>query len=94
MTEEITKNLSVRRDFLFRLFDREWEQTHEARALDGLRQFALMPVAAAGALAWHNFSEGRNVALEHARVLVIHFLHVCLAKHAGTLDRFLLRHSR
>jgi hypothetical protein len=40
------------------LLHRKWEKAHETGAFDGKSQFTLMPGAGAGALVWHNFSEG------------------------------------
>jgi hypothetical protein len=59
------------------------EQSHEASALDGVRELALVPGADAGALARNDFAEGREVTLKRFRVLVVDGLGVDLAKVTG-----------
>ncbi len=68
--------------------DHEWQQCHVARALDGVRELALVPGADAGALAGHDLAEGRQVTLERFRVLVVNGGHVLPAEPAGTVRCF------
>ena len=65
------------------LADQVRKQGHEARALNSVRELALVPRTDAGALARDNLAEGREVTLERLRVLVVNRLSVDLAEMAG-----------
>ncbi len=62
-----------------------WQESHEARALDGVRELALVPGTHARAFAWNDLSEGRQVALQIIGVLVIYSFGVHAAEQ--TLSR-------
>ncbi len=65
------------------LANQVWEQGHEAGALDGESQLALMPTTDAGALARHDLSKRGKVAAKRVGVLIVHFGGVDLAEVAG-----------
>jgi hypothetical protein len=65
------------------------KQPHKARALDGIRELALMPLAHAGALARHDLAETRKVPAERIRVFIINRLRIHFAKVALTINLLL-----
>lgn len=69
------------------------EQGHETRALDGVRQLALVPGADAGAFARDDLAEGRQVALQHIRVLIVDGFDVLLAEGTLGAHHFRFGHS-
>lgn len=69
-----------------RLPNQVWNQGHEARALDGVRELALVPATDAGALARHDLAERRQVAAERVRVLVVNLLDVHLTEETLSID--------
>ncbi len=66
---------------------------HEARALDGGRELALVPHAHTRALARHDLAEGRQVTAQHVGIFVVDGFDVLLAERALPVDRFWSRHS-
>ena len=62
------------------LANQVWEQGHEARALDREGEFALMPAADAGTLAWDDLAEGGQVATQGVGIFVVDFAHVDLTE--------------
>ena len=62
------------------LADEVWEESHEARLLDGVRELALVPDTDAGTLASHDLAEGRQVAAQGVGVFVVDGLSVHLAE--------------
>ena len=51
------------------------KQRHDARALDGLRQLALVPGADAGAFGRQNFHMKIHIAAQEASIFVINVFH-------------------
>lgn len=70
----------------------EWEQGHEARALDGGRELALVPGADAGALARHDLAEGGQVALQIVRIFVADRVDICATERAVSVNDFFRIH--
>lgn len=69
-----------------RLPNQVWNQGHEARALDSVRELALVPATDAGALARHDLTEGGQVTAERVRILVVNLLDVHLAEETLSID--------
>ncbi len=66
----------------------ERQQGHESRALDRVRELALVPRADAGALARNDLSKGGKISLQHVRILVVNRANVCLAERTRAFGIF------
>lgn len=69
--------------FLRRLANQVRQQGHEAGALDGECELALVPGADAGTLARNDLAKGGQVTTQGIGVLVVNFRGIDLAEMAG-----------
>ncbi len=69
--------------FLRRLANQVRQQGHEAGALDGERELALVPGTDAGTLAGDDLAERGQVAAQGVGILVVNFRGIDLAEVAG-----------
>jgi hypothetical protein len=72
----------------FFLLDDVRQERHKPRTLDRVCEFALVPGAHAGALAWHDLSEGRQESLERPRIFIINGFDIRPAKRALSFSCF------
>lgn len=96
---EQQKSPDIRRGIFFvptllQLLHEVWEQGHESRALDGVRELALVPLAHTGALARHDLPEGRKVSAERIRIFVINGYRIHTAEMTLLMFNWLLGHNR
>ncbi len=80
-------------DTTFELLNEVWEQGHETRTLDGVGEFALMPLADAGTLARHDLPEGRKVSAKGIGIFVINHRRIHAAKVALFRFDWLFSHN-
>lgn len=78
---------------LLQLLHEVWEQGHESRTLDGVRELALVPLTHAGALARHDLPEGRNVSAERIRIFVINRYRIHAAEMTLLMFNWFLGHN-
>jgi hypothetical protein len=76
------------------LSDQVRKQCHVSRALDGVRELALVPLTHAGPLPRDDLSERGQVAPKRVRVLVVNRVDVLLAEITLPINLFYVCHNR
>lgn len=75
------------------LADQIGKERHESSALDGVGKLALVPLTYTGTLAWHNFAERRQIALQGIGVLVVDLFRIHLTKMTLSINMLMFLHK-